>query len=249
MPKKLRLGVLTPSSNTALEPLTQAIVAKLPGVSAHFARFPVTEISLRTEALGQFRLEPILQAAALLADARVDAIAWSGTSAGWMGFAADEALCAAIAERTGIPATSSVLALNELLHLKGITRLGLVSPYVPDVQQRIVANYRTIGVHCVDERHLDLSVNFAFAEVTEQTLLDMIRQVAAARPEAITTFCTNLHAAALAERAEAELGIPLLDTVSTAVWGLLRKADADPGAIEGWGSMFGWGSPSLRLAV
>jgi maleate isomerase len=249
MPRKIRLGVLTPSSNTALEPLTQAIVASLPGVSAHFARFPVTEISLRTEALGQFRLEPILQAAELLADARVDAIAWSGTSAGWMGFDADEALCAAIEKRAGIPATSSVLALNELMQLKGVTRLGLVTPYVPDVQQRIIANYEAIGVHCVDERHLDLSVNYAFAEVTGETLLDMIRQVAAARPQAITTFCTNLHAAAMAERVEAELGVPLLDTVSTAVWGLLRKAGADPGAIAGWGSMFGWGSPGLRNAV
>ena len=41
------LGMPTPSSNTALEPLTNAMVADLPGVSAHFSRFPVTEISLR----------------------------------------------------------------------------------------------------------------------------------------------------------------------------------------------------------
>ncbi len=34
-----RFGVLTPSSNTALEPLTSAMVAMVPGVSAHFSRF------------------------------------------------------------------------------------------------------------------------------------------------------------------------------------------------------------------
>ena len=42
MTKRILLGILTPSSNTALEPLTSAIVAGLPGVSAHFARFTVT---------------------------------------------------------------------------------------------------------------------------------------------------------------------------------------------------------------
>ena len=64
------LGMLTPSSNTALEPLTSAMVAGLPGVSAHFSRFPVTEISLRDQALGQFDDSKILEAARLLADAK-----------------------------------------------------------------------------------------------------------------------------------------------------------------------------------
>src|SRR3954467_6594624 len=80
------LGMLTPSSNTALEPLTNAMVADLPGVSAHFSRFPVTEISLRDQALGQFDDSKILEAARLLADARVKVIGWNGTSSGWLGF-------------------------------------------------------------------------------------------------------------------------------------------------------------------
>ena len=110
--KRVLLGMLTPSSNTALEPLTSAMVAGLPEVSAHFARFRVTEISLRSQALGQFDIEPILEAARLLADARVDVIAWNGTSSGWLGFDTDEALCARITAETGIPACTSVLAFN-----------------------------------------------------------------------------------------------------------------------------------------
>ena len=85
MSSPVRLGVLTPSSNTALEPLTSAIVAGLPGVSAHFSRFKVTEISLSPDALGQFDDSKILAAAELLADAKVDVIGWSGTAAGWKG--------------------------------------------------------------------------------------------------------------------------------------------------------------------
>ena len=52
--KRILLGMLTPSSNTALEPITQAMVAGLPEVSAHFSRFKVTEIALSDSALAQF---------------------------------------------------------------------------------------------------------------------------------------------------------------------------------------------------
>ncbi len=123
-PDPIRLGVLTPSSNTALEPLTSAIVAGAAGASAHFSRFKVTEIALSDAALGQFDDSKILAAADLLADAKVDVIGWSGTSSGWLGFDADRRLVERIRERTGIPATTAVLALNELLALRGITRLG-----------------------------------------------------------------------------------------------------------------------------
>ena len=41
-----RLGMLTPSSNTVLEPLTTAMLADLPNATAHFARFRVLKISM-----------------------------------------------------------------------------------------------------------------------------------------------------------------------------------------------------------
>ena len=239
MTRSIRLGMLTPSSNTVLEPLTFRMIAGLEGVTAHFSRFKVTEIALSAQALGQFDDSKILAAAELLADAKVDAIGWSGTSSGWLGFDADHRLCERITERTGVPATTAVLALNELLALRRVKRLALVTPYTGDVQQRIVDNYRTIGIDVVAERHLDIRVNHDFALVEPQRLRALMREAAQARPDAITTFCTNLRAAPLAEAVEAELDIALLDTVSTTVWGLLRQADVDPAGVTGWGRLFG----------
>ncbi|HEY1091627.1 MAG TPA: aspartate/glutamate racemase family protein [Burkholderiaceae bacterium] len=241
MHRSFRLGVLTPSSNTALEPLTSAQVAAVPGGSAHFSRFTVTEIALSSQALGQFDDSKILAAAELLADAKVDAIGWSGTASGWLGFESDVRLCERITERTGIRATTAVLALNELMARRGITRLGLVTPYTGDVQQRIIDNYRNIGIEVVAERHLGIRVNHDFALVEPARLQALMREVAQeGAPGALTTFCTNLRAAPLAEAVEKELGIPLLDTVSTTVWGLLRAVDADPAAVRGWGQLFAW---------
>lgn len=238
MTQRKLIGVLTPSSNTALEPLTSAIVSSVPGVSAHFSRFTVTEISLRDQSLQQFDDSKIIEAARLLADARVDVIAWSGTSASWLGFEKDRQLCKRITEATGIPATTSVLALNELLAAQGARTLGLVSPYVQDVQERIVANYASIGIDCVAERHLDLTVNFAFSEVEPDTLRRMLREVARQRPDAMTIMCTNLHGAQLADEMERELGIPIYDSVSTVVWRALKTIGVNPRAVKGWGRLF-----------
>jgi maleate isomerase len=238
--RPLRLGVLTPSSNTALEPLTSAIVAALPGATAHFSRFRVTEISLEPLALGQFDDGKILAAAELLADAKVDVIGWSGTAAGWLGFERDRQLVQRIRERTGIPATTAVLALNELMALKRVQRLALVTPYTQDVQERIVANYASIGIEIVAERHLGIRVNHDFADVPPQRLRELMAQVAQDEPQAITTFCTNLQAAQLAAEVEHAHGIPLLDTVSTTVWGMVRAAGGSPAAVAGWGELFQW---------
>lgn len=240
MPQRIRLGVLTPSSNTALEPMTSALAATLPNCSAHFSRFTVTEIALTDSALGQFDDSKILAAAELLADAKVDVIGWSGTAAGWLGFDSDVRLTERIRQRTGIVATTAILALNELITLKNIKRLALVTPYTEDVQQRIIANYRATGVEVVAERHCGIRVNHDFALVEPSQLKDMMREVAGEKPQAIITYCTNLRAAQLAEEIENELGIPLLDTVSTTVWGQLRAVGADPSQIKGWGQVFGW---------
>jgi maleate isomerase len=238
MSDRIRLGMLTPSSNTTLEPVSTAMVATIPGVSVHFSRFRVTEIALNDDALAQFDDQPILAAAELLAHARVDTIAWNGTSSGWLGFEADKRLCRHIEAATGIRATTSMLALNDILAATQVRRLGLVTPYIDDVQQRIIANYAALGITCDAERHLGIQDNFAFCEVTGNVLSGMIRAVAAQRPDAIAVICTNLQAAPLVAALERNIGIPIYDTIATAVWQSLNLAGMDPRLVNGWGRIF-----------
>ncbi|NVK40924.1 MAG: Asp/Glu/hydantoin racemase [Oceanospirillaceae bacterium] len=239
MTERTLLGVLTPSSNTVLEPLTAEILHELPDVSAHFGRLRVTEISLRDQALSQFDNEPFLAAASMLADARVQSITWSGTSAGWRGFQDDIALCEAIQAETGIAATTSVLALNEIFEKTGVKNFGLVTPYLDDVQEKIVENYREAGFNCVAERHLGDKGNFSFSEYGEDCIAEMVRAVAAeGKVDAITIFCTNLRGPRVAAELEKELGIPIYDTIATGVWKGMRLAGADTSRIKGWGSVF-----------
>lgn len=237
--KRTLIGMLTPSSNTVLEPYMGALLHDLlPEVTAHFQRFTVKEISLDDKAMAQFNNDSLIEAAKLLNDARMDVIAWAGTAAGWRGFDVDHDLCAEITAATGAPATTSVLALNEILDRTNVRRLGLVTPYLGEVQGQIVQNYASAGHEVTSERHLGDRGNFSFSEYDEPTIARMIREVAADKPEAIIVLCTNFRGAPLVEEIEREIGIPVYDSVSATVWKTLLMTGHDPAKIKGWGRLF-----------
>ena len=235
---QIRIGMLTPSSNMVLEPALAVLAAGMPGLGIHISRFRVTEISLSPTGLDQFAADPMVAAAELLADAEVDAIAWNGTSASWLGFSRDEDLCRRITAATGVPATSASLAFREACRVLGIARIGLVTPYTTDVQDRIRSTWAEAGLPCTAERHLGLSHNFAFAEVSEQTISALVRAVAAEGCDAAAIVCTNLRGTAIAPALERELGMPVLDSVAVTLWSALRLIGADPGALASLGRIF-----------
>ncbi len=235
----MRLGMLTPSSNTVLEPLTAAMLADLPGASAHFSRFRVVAIDLGAGSRGQFDPAPVVAAAELLADARVDSICWNGTSGAWLGLDVDRALRDAVTARTGIPATTATLALVEALRRLGARRYGLVTPYLGEVQAAIVARWAGIGLECAAERHLEDPGNFSFAEHGEEVVRRMARAVAAAKPDAVAIHCTNFRGAGVAPELEAELGLPVLDSVAVSLWGAVRAAGGNAAPLaRRWGRVF-----------
>jgi maleate isomerase len=238
MTRPTRLGMLTPSSNTALEPITYAMLSGIADVSVHFSRFKVTEIALSESALRQFDDSEILRAAELLAHAKVDVIAWNGTSASWLGFERDERLCERITASTGIKACTTVLTYRDVLRRLHAERIGLVTPYRGDVQDRIIANWSSQGLHCIAERHLSLQENFSFAEVTEAEVSELIEDVAREGCDLVVVLCTNMRGAGLAERLEAKLGVRILDSIAVTLWGCLAATGADPSEIKGWGSLF-----------
>lgn len=238
MAGRVRLGMLTPSSNTVIEPMTAAMLSDMADITAHFSRFRVTEIAISDASNRQFGEDEILRAAELLTHAKVDVIAWNGTSASWLGFEQDERLCERITAETGIAACTSVLAFREIFERTHVSRVGLVTPYVDAVQIKIVENWSRAGVACPVERHCGLQDNFAFAEVSEPDIDKMARDVASAGVDAVAIICTNMRAARLVESLEAELGVPVYDFIATTLWKSLVLTNVPPARIRGWGSLF-----------
>jgi len=222
-----RLGMLVPSSNTVLEPATAALLLPESGVTTHVARIRVLRIADDASTQAQFTGETMADAAELLADAKVDLILWNGTAAAWLGFAQDEAIISAITARTGLPATTAVMALNARLAALGARRIGLVSPYVEAIEQQIVENYASSGITILSTARADRTENTSFAEITPETVAEMVREVAAQETlDAIMILCTNMAGAGVAASLTAELGVPVLDSVVVALEHCLEKLQA-----------------------
>ena len=234
-----RIGMLVPSSNTALEPATATLAAPLAReVGIHFSRFRVTRIALDAQADAQFLIEPILAAAELLADAKASVIAWNGTAASWRGFETDAALCAAIETRTGCRATSAITDLNVALHALGVRRLGLVTPYTADVEAAIVRNYASIGIQVTSCCRADLSNNYSFADIQPAAVQAMCRKVAAKGVDAVAIVCTNMRGPGIATAVEEEFGIPVLDSIAITLWGALNALGIDAAPLANFGRLF-----------
>jgi maleate isomerase len=237
MVASMRIGMITPSSNTMVEPLTSAMTAHLlDDLSVHYARIPVTRIALDQGSLDQFEREAMLGAARLLADANVDVICWNGTSGAWKGIAADQAICAAITAETGIPATTGTLAQIEAFRAHGVRRYALAVPYLAEVRDAIIQVYGAAGYTCVASAHLGISTNFAFAEVDLDTLRDLVRRADHSDAEAVVVVCTNLAAARVVEELEQALGKPVHDSLVVSLWHPLRMLGWQQ-PIPGWGRL------------
>ncbi|WP_138933404.1 maleate cis-trans isomerase family protein [Roseovarius arcticus] len=231
--------MLVPSSNTVLEPYTSAMFAPFgEAASVHFNRFRVVEISDSNASRGQFELETILEAAERLAEARPHCIAWCGTAASWLGLEKDRTLCRAITDRTGVPATSAMLAYEAYFSHFEIRRLAFVTPYLEEVQAIIIANFEAQGYQITAERHLKDRGNFSYGCYSPERVASLIREVAPSRPEAIAVICTNFRGAAVAAALEKDLGIPVLDSVALTAAHAMRVAGLNPALVLNWGRVF-----------
>ncbi|WP_130860709.1 maleate cis-trans isomerase family protein [Gracilibacillus phocaeensis] len=236
-PKKI--GMLTPSSNTVLEPICMEMVRELPNVTCHFSRFEVTKISLEDEALAQFDFEPMLQAAELLAHAEVDVIAWNGTSGGWLGFDVDVKLCKKIEERTGIPATTSMLSQVEAFKAHNIKNIHLVTPYISEINTLIAEQYQQYcDIETLQARGLGQTVNRSFSQVADEKIEAMIQEVAEEQVDGISMVCTNFPGITKVDYYEKKYGIIIYDTINTLLWQCLRMMGQETDTVKGWGGIF-----------
>lgn len=233
-----RIGMIVPSSNTCLEPMSYRILGAREDVTIHSARIPVTRIALDAGSDRQFDAAGMRAAAELLATADVDVIAWNGTSGSWLGVDHDRMLADEITSASGIPATTSTLAYFDAFARFDLGRIGLLTPYTADVNAQIAATYAREGVTIVDDRALGLSDNESFGRVPPESLVGPSAELAAGHPDALVYLCTNLYGAPIVDQVESSTAVPVLDSVAVTLWRCLDLAGAallDPR----WGRLLG----------
>ncbi|SOD74233.1 maleate isomerase [Jatrophihabitans sp. GAS493] len=242
----MRIGLIVPSSNTVLEPAISRLLRLLGGsVSAHFARVVVQRIGLDSEASDQFAVERFLPAAEALADAKVDAIVWAGTSGSWLGVEHDREVADRIRQLTGIPASTSTLALLAACRAFGVSRLGIATPYTQDVNREIARCYSGEGIEVVSADGLGRTDNHSFAQVSAEVVERQLLEVGSGA-QGVAVVCTNVLGCESAEKIEAALGVPVFDSVSATLWHALTLGGWS-GTLSGDGRLLAGGYLRERL--
>lgn len=234
-----KIGMLTPSSNTTLEPICSNMVCGLEKtVTMHYSRFRVTKISLENDALAQFDFEPMLESARLLADADVDVIAWNGTSGGWLGYDIDRKLCLEIEKQAGIPAITSMLSQLKAFERDNVKKIHLVCPYTENIKELLIKEYAKHGIEVINSACLNQSVNRSFALVSQQRIENMFEEVCTESCDGISVVCTNLPAMWNVKELEKKYGFTVYDTINVVVWDAIKTVGVDPRLIRNWGNLF-----------
>lgn len=238
----MRIGMIVPSSNTALEGEVASLGLSPAAATFHMTRVRVTTVSLESRASAQFEPDGMVAAGLLLADAGVGSLMWAGTSGSWLGIDHDRSLAASLTDRTGVPSSTSTLALLDACRMLRVFRVALVTPYVETVVDRITRNYRAEGIEVVGEGHLGITDNHAFGLVPPDRVWDLVVgcDPVGIGADAVVVACTNLRGTGLVADLEDYLGMPVLDSIAVTVWQALTLAGAaNPGSPRHPGRMGG----------
>ena len=234
-----KIGFITPSSNTALEPLTYLMLNQLSDVvSVHFERLPVQTLTLDSRDVAQFQAEKMEHAARLLQDAKVDAILWNGTSGGWTGegLDADRRICERITAATGIPASTTSLAQVEVFQRYGVTRYGLAVPYEEGPTSMMAKTYQAEGFEAVSRAMSGERINNVIGGMAFDSIRKLLRDADSPQAQCLMVGCTNLPATVLIDEIEAALGKPVFDSIAVTLWKALRMVGIER-PLHGWGAL------------
>jgi maleate isomerase len=230
--ERLRIGMLVPSGNVIVEPQVRAMLPR--GVAVYTTRLPLTGSS---EAELVAMVENIEGAARLLADARVNLIAFNCTAVSTFSKAMEAGIKGRIEQATGIAATATSEALVAALGAVSARRVVLLTPYLQVVNDREVAFLEKEGLEVLSETGLGLNLSRDMAALPPVTWIDLARRHRDDRAEAYLISCTAIRSAEVIQFMEQELGCPVITSNQALVWHCLRLGGIED-QVEGFGSVF-----------
>jgi len=223
-----RVGLMIPSSNTMME---VDFVRDLPaGIALHTARMFMED----TTPAGENRMldEFALPAARDLGTARPDVVVFGCTSAGALrGNDYDAELCQRIAKLTGAPVVSTIGAVRTAIEASGAASVGVITPYVDELNEKIKASIEADGTQVAAIRGLGITDNFQIAEVEHDEIVAFaVRALGALAAGGIIDLvfasCTNFGAMAARPAIAERLELPVITSNQAVLAAAVAKLQA-----------------------
>lgn len=228
---RARIGMLLPSGNIAAEPQIKAMLP--PGVGLYTTRLPLTGSS---EQQLMAMIDNVEGGARLLADARVDLLAFNCTAVSTFDTALEASIKKRLADAAQRPVTATSEALVAALRVLGAQRIVLVTPYIRAVNEREARFFKQNGFDVIAEAGMGIDTNAEMGRLPPQTWIDYTRQHRDDRADAYLVSCTAIRSAEVIGEIEHELGRPVLTSNQALVWHCLRSCGIRD-AVRGFGRL------------
>ena len=229
--ERARIGLLVLESDQTMEWEFRDLT-HLPGVSVYHARLE-NAVTVTPDTLAAMA-QQLPVAARLLPDyLGLKAIGYGCTSGATI-IGEDRVAEIISAVHPGVPSTNPLTAAKAAFAALGVSRLGLLTPYTPDVTAAMQARFDDAGISVRVVGSFYEESDEVVGRVDPASILQGAISVGSA-PDVDGVFisCTSLRAAAVIPEAEAALNKPVTASNHALAWHLLRLAgitDTNPQA-------------------
>ena len=225
MPWAHRLGLIVLQTDETIEQDFRAFTSD-PSIALYHTRIPSSP-TVTTDTLRQMENHIPSAASLLLKEPPLAVIGYGCTSASTvLGEARVRDLVQS--EHPGVPVTNPLTALKAALAALGVSRLGLVSPYIRSVTDALEAELAKSGTPFVRAAVFGREEENLVARIAPSSILSAAEKVAGdPEVEAVFASCTNLRASAVIADAERLTGKPFLCSNQVLAWHMLRLAGID----------------------
>ena len=224
----LRLGMIVLSTDETVEYEARQVLAGR-DVNLMHARIPA-RADVTPEDLAS--MAPEMTRTAALLPRNLGAVAYACTSGATI-IGSDEVARLVQLAHPGTPVTNPLRAVITALHARGVSRIAMVTPYVPEVSGPMAASLAAAGIEVAHAVSFGQKEDWTVARITEEsTRRAMLEAGRIAGVEAVFASCTNLRTFGVIEPVEAELGLPVVTSNQALLWDMLRSAGA---GARGWG--------------
>ncbi len=215
---RFRIGMLVPSGNIVAEPQVKAMLP--PGVAVYSTRLPLTGSS-REELLAM--VEDVEHGTQLLADARVDLIAFNCTAVSTYSKEMELGIKTRIAGVAKGPVVATSEALVAALQVLDARRIGLITPYIKAVNEREARFLEAAGFEVLVDVGLGMATNAEMGRAPPERWLELVRQHRNDKVDAYLVSCTAIRSAEVIDEMEQATGRPVITSNQALVWYCLRQ--------------------------
>ncbi len=223
---RLKLGVVIPSTNSIVQPETDAM--RPAGVTNHIGRIHIPDLPLTNDsefAQIMTAIEPDLFGAVdrVMSCKPAHVIMAMSIPTFWGGIAGAGHLKTRLETRAGVTVSLGSLACAEALRkFPQVRSIGILTPYQPVGDAHVARFFEENGWRVGAVHSLKRPSEVLIGHATEGELRDGLKALAAQGVDAIVQAGTDLAMADLAGEAERWLGVPVIAINVATYWSALR---------------------------